>query len=97
MRRRLSALPVGARSVAPAQHREPLIGEGLALVERRDLVFVAVDHERRALEARTERAARFTVRLVAEVSRRERLAIGVEAPADAVLDVLRGVRLEEAL
>ena len=93
----------GVREVPGALHHHQLaagrLGHRAAARERPDAVVVAVQDEHRAGDALAERGEPRPVvhQLPAEMRQGERVGRRVEAPADAVLDLLRRVRLAERL
>src|SRR5262249_8186616 len=82
-----------ARALGGLEPGPQLGGQRLALCERRDEIGGAVQHEGRTLDAGAQRAGALGIELRSEVGRGERVAVGLEAPADRVLDVLRRMRL----
>src|SRR4029453_1420159 len=94
----------GVRPVSRAfeehEGRAQLRRESLSALRLDELVFGSVDDERRAADARAELDRRLRVELLgipAAKANEQGLGIRLEPPADAVLDLLRRVRLREHL
>ena len=64
---------------------------------RGDRILVAVDHEHRALHPRAEVAHRALAERPSGGEGDQRLGVGLQPPADGVLDLLRRMRLRHAL
>src|ERR1700733_2473583 len=62
-----------------------------------DRIGRALDHQHRAANPAAQLASGLLMKAVADFGRNERLGGGLQAPADAVFDRLRGVRLGEHL
>src|SRR5208337_3565510 len=96
----LDRLPDRNTVSAPGDVLEPRaegFGQRLALGERGDAVGITVDDEGGALNALAQSSTKFTIGLPGEVGIGERLRIGLEPPAEAVLDAFGRVVLEEGL
>src|SRR6478672_8165892 len=86
-----------ARALEAAERAPGQLRERGARRVRADRVLEAVNHEHGTADARGELPRRLLVEPVADLRRDQRLRRGLKAPADAVLDLLRRVRLGEDL